>query len=335
MPKTPMLLWGGPGCGKSEGLRAMAERKGFGHYAMVASQEDPVDICGVIVADNGHCERKLPSWWLHACQKPHVLVFEELTTCNHEQHAAVLRATDDSRELCGHKLHEDTIVVATANPPEEAAGAARELPPPVLSRFRHRRVDYKPALDWLAGGQGLVIDIPIKPPLEGMTRIVASYLNSNPGQAQAGPDAVKVAVAKQEPFVCLRAWTRAAAEEGSLQHWHEYIGLDGAAQFIKWFTEMDLPDPRDIIAGTEKRVPPRGDGVSATAGALAAVLGDKPTHQALDNAVAWYTRAAEKGFKSSCIVEIRRLVRTLGASRMAKYPECFKLYGQLLSELGK
>src|SRR5579862_4897750 len=104
---TPILLWSFPGCGKTSAAMQFAERIRLKFYSFVCGQEDPCDTCGVIGLDSTGetSSRKLPTWWVNACKEPYVILCDELTTCSPEQFAAVLRATDDSRELCGMKLH--------------------------------------------------------------------------------------------------------------------------------------------------------------------------------------------------------------------------------------
>lgn len=337
MPQTAILIWSAPGCGKTAAAAQFAKRHNRAFYAFVAGQEDPVDTCGVIALDakGETSSRKLPAWWLRACKEPHVILCDELTTCSPEQFAAVLRATDDSRELCGQRLHDDTVIIAAANPPEMAAGSARELPPPVLSRFRHRRVDAAAAIDWMNGGEGIRLEFPGKKPVVQLPRVVGAYLRSNPAAALANPEQIRAAVERQEPFACPRAWHRAACEEGDVSLWGEFVGAGAAAGFLNWFTKMDLPDPVEILSGRSKVVPDRGDAVMATAAAIAGLLGSKPSDDALAFAMAWYRLAAENGHAANAAIDLRGVCRTVGVARVSRYGKDLKPYGELLKLAGQ
>lgn len=332
--KTPVLLWSDPGCGKTAAVAQFAQRHKLPFYAFIAAQEDPVDMCGVIVADNGQSVRKVPKWWKDACEKAMVILADELTACGPEQFAAVLRATDDSRELCGYKLHEETIVFAACNPPETAAGAARELAAPVLSRFRHRHIKSSDAVAWMNGGDGIMLEFPVKAPIKTLPRVVGAYLRNNPSAAMASGEIIRQAVETQKPFPCPRQWWRAAQDEGAIETWGEYIGEASAASFLNWFTKMDLPDAVEIIAGRCKTVPDRGDAVMATAAAVAGLLGTKPTDEACACAFDWYRLAAEAGHVANCAVDLRSVVAAIGTNRASKYPQTIKHYADVIRLAG-
>jgi hypothetical protein len=343
MPHTAILLKSPPGCGKSAAAAQFAARHKRKFYAFIAGQEDPCDTAGVITLDkNGETSsRKIPAWWKHACTEPYVILADELTACSPEQFAAVLRATDDAREIAGHRLHDDTVVIAAMNPPEFAAGAARELAAPVLSRFRHRTVTGKESVDWMNGGPGIMLEFPVKDAIPQLPRVVAAYLRSNPSAALATSEGIHAAVEKQEPFACPRAWHRAACEEGEITLWHEYIGEGAAAGFINWFTKMDLPNPVEILAGRDKTVPARGDGVMATAaGIVGLLLATKPpSDAAIGHAMEWFRLAADAGHAGNAAVDLNMLVSPverggIGAIKASRYAKALAPYGSLLKLAG-
>jgi len=331
-PRTALLLWGPPGCGKSACVPPYAAATGRDYYCMVVAQEDPVDICGIpnIDAATNCSKRSVPAWWIAACERPTVLLLDEITAGTPEQMAAVLRATDDARELAGHKLHPDTVIIAAANPPEMAAGAARELAAPVLSRFRHRDIDASAAVDYMNGGTGIVLTMPNADPIPGARRIVGEYLNRNREAAMASAEQIAAAVAAQRPYPCPRAWTRAADEEGDITAWHEYIGTHAAAGFVNWFTSMDLPDPREIIAGRDYTVPTRGDAALVTAAALAGILGKNPSAAALECACKWYEKAAQAGQTANTITSLKSIIAAVGTAKVSRHAAALKPYAALV-----
>lgn len=337
MPQTAILLKSPPGCGKSEAARQAADKMGLQFYAFVAAQEDPCDTAGVIALnkDGVTSSRRVPLWWKNACDKPYLILCDELTACSPEQFAAVLRATDDSREICGQRLHDKTLIVAAMNPPEFAAGAARELSAPVLSRFRHRSITGKEAIDWMNGGPGIQLNFPIAQPEPTLTQLVAVYLRNNPGAALAREEEIKAAVEKQEPFACPRAWRRASVEEGDIQSWSEYIGTGAARGFIEWFGKQDLPSPVEILAGRIKTVPSRGDSVMATAASLVALLDAKCAEAALGHGMDWFRLAAEAGHVANAAPDLRNLIKVLGVNRISRYAKELKPYAAVLKLAGQ
>ncbi len=315
--KTPMLIWGPPGCGKSAAAAQWAAAN-YGQRVItyVCSQEDPADTAGVIGENaDGTSSRRVPAWWKAACNDPHAVILEELTAAEPQQMAAVLRATDDAREIAGHRLHAETVVIATANPPEMAAGAARSLAPPILSRFRHTTVPDGAAADFLLGGAGWCIQWPAAAPIPGMRAIVATYWQCNPGAATASAEEIASAEATQSPFPTPRAWCRAADEEGDLSLWHEYIGRSAAAQFLHWFTCQDLPNPLEIVAGRCSTIPARGDAVMTTANAVASLIKRDAAPAAIAAALTWYAAAAAAGHVANCVAAVIRIVQTIGTAR--------------------
>lgn len=335
--RTPVLLIGDPGIGKSTAVKQYAARKKLPCHVMVAAQEDPVDIAGVVSLDKDGVtsSRKVPKWWKSACEQPFVLLLDELTSCGPEQYAATLRATDDSREICGHELHKDTIVFAAMNMPESAAGSARELPPPVLSRFRHRHIGAQSSIDWMNGNDGIMLEFPLKAPVASMPRVVGAYLRNNPGAAIANAEGIRAAVERQQPFACPRAWYRAACEEGAIETWNEYVGDGAAGAFLNWFTKMDLPNPVDILAGRDKTVPKRGDACMATAAAIAGLLGEKPSEESLGYAMEWFRLAADGGGSANACIDLLTVCKKVGVNRVSRYGKELAPYGVLKKLAGQ
>jgi len=317
--QSPLLLWGDTGIGKSSAVKAFAERRKLPLITIVVAQVDPVDLCGVIVADTkrGVSKRLTPDWWVEACNKPHVIFFDEITAGTREQFTALLRATDDSRELNGMELHPESIIIAAANPPESAAGAGTYLPEPVLVRFRHIRLSCDPAVEYMMGGKGIEFDVPGKPPTPNMRTVVGTYLKRNRGAVIANEQARKMAVEKQQPFPCPRAWTRAADEEGDILRWGEFVGEEAALGFANWMQSLDLPDPDEILAG-KIIIPKRGDAVMVTANTLVARLLEKAQiEELLVPAMNWFEAAANSGFAADAAPALPGIISQVGAVKIA------------------
>lgn len=292
---TPVLLFSPPGCGKTAWSRDQAQARGLPFFRMVAADTDPVDLLGAVVAnrDDGTSMRLIPRWFYGLCEHPGVLLIDEITAAGPEQQAAALRLTDDERELDGHRLHPETIVIAAANPTEYAAGAARDLAAPHLSRFVHVHIGPELAVLWMVN-QG------------GMVGRVGGYLKANASAALDKPETIKRAVEEQKPFACPRAWTR-AARETSIDNFANYVGDGAQAGLVQFFHQADLPDPVEILAGRCKTVPKRGDAVLATAATMVGLC-QKPTPEQLKCALEWFYLAQDEGHLGSLGWEVQTLV---------------------------
>ena len=326
MSKTAVLLISFPGCGKSTAMEAYAKSIGKKFSCHVAAQEDPVDITGCVMPDeNGlSCSRRLPAWWIRACEEPYVILFDEVSACDSSQFSGILRATDDSRELCGMKLHNDTEIFAAMNPPDMAAGSARELSPPVLNRFRIRYLDAEPAINWMCGELGL---FGTKGSNHPVVRIVGEYLKNNREAAMATVDQIQKAASEQRPFPSPRGWTRAATEIGLAPgnlipvEWAEFVGIEPVSMFRAFLQKLDLPNVVDILAGRCLDVPTRGDAVMVTAGTISAMLcgGQEPSAATIKHASSWFSKAAKEGFVASVYPAVGQLIRhaneTLGGDK--------------------
>jgi hypothetical protein len=156
------------------------------------------------------------------------------------------------------------------------------------------------AVRWLAGRPG-------------RAGRVGQYLVANPAAALASVEAILIAVDKQEPYACPRAWERAATEseyDGS-EAGAECVGVMSWAGFENWEAAQDLPDPREILAGRDKRVPKFADGALATAAALATICSGPPpvSDAALKCACDWYVAAANAGHMGVVSLELTRILR--------------------------
>jgi hypothetical protein len=88
------------------------------------------------------------------------------------------------------------------------------------------------------------------------------------------------------------------------------------------------------LAGRCKDVPARGDAVMATAASVAALLGNKPSAQALGHAMDWYRIAAEKGQVANCAVEMDTIIKAVGIVAISRYAKELAPYGAVLKKAG-
>lgn len=287
---TPTLYLGAPGVGKTARVVAEAERLGLPLLYLPLAERDPAEIAGVAyLADSP--AGKVAAWapaeaWRQACDEACIVLLDELTACSRMQRVAGLRYADPSAPL-----HPGTRVYATANPPEYAAGSGDALTAPELTRWRVSRVGPDDAVRWMLRHD------------DAGVRRVAAYLRANPTAALAGPEAMLAACDRQEPFPCPRTWTRFGIDGADINSCGEYVGDAASIGWVRWVSEVDLPDPDAIMRGECHDVPKRGDAALATAAALAA----RCTGKALPHVIGWYAAAAASGHVGVCSIEAERI----------------------------
>lgn len=130
--RTPGLLIGPPGVGKSASVSSWAAKRNLRAWVVIASLREPTDFAGLPVVSNhklstSHGEFPLvhfapPRFAAEAAEEGGVIFLDEITTAPPAVQAALLRAVLD---LAFGDLQLDPCkvsVIAAANPPELAAG---------------------------------------------------------------------------------------------------------------------------------------------------------------------------------------------------------------------
>lgn len=279
-PAVPTLMWGAPGVGKTARAFAFAKRRNMPVIYLPLAERDPAEIAGASYIDRDAPKpvaRFAPSEaWQAACDAPHVIILDELTAAVRLARIAALRYADYSSGL-----HPETVVIATANPPEYAAGAGDPLTPPDLSRWRHVQVSAESAVDWMLE-QG------------GDVGRVAAYLTAHSTAALATSEAMAAATERQAPFATPRGWTRCAQSGLPVDVWGEIIGEAAVAGWIAWLNAGDLPDVEEILSGRLNTIPRRGDAVLATAASLAARCRAEADPRRVECMINWLAAASEK-----------------------------------------
>src|SRR5688572_13216101 len=151
---VPVLLWGAPGTGKTSAIRAMAGAASWACETVIASIREPSDFAGLPIVVDGAVRFAAPTWarQLAADERPGILFLDEISTAPPAVQAALLRVVLE-RVVGDLDLPDGVVVVAAANPPEEAADGW-DLSAPLANRFCHLdwRVDPAAFAQGLAGG---------------------------------------------------------------------------------------------------------------------------------------------------------------------------------------
>ena len=290
---VPVLLWGAPGTGKTSAIRAMASAAGWPCETVIAAIREPSDFSGLPVVLDGVVHFAPPRWAERlATTGPGLLFLDEISTAPPAVQAALLRVVLE-RVVGDLTLPEEVVVVAAANPPEQAADGW-DLSAPLANRFCHLdwQVDPTAFAQGLVGGWPLAV-IPELP--EGWDSgeehaqakaQVSAFVTVRPALVCAVPtDAAAAGRGWPSP----RTWDMAArlltaAEVAGASSRSVNALLAGAlgpgtgTEFLLWRSEMDLPDPEQVLAHPERFVvPERADRAYAALSAVAAAVAANPT----------------------------------------------------------
>jgi hypothetical protein len=324
--KKPVLLWGGPGTGKSAVIRALGASINLPVVTVIASLREPADFAGLpVVAADGSIRLAEPSWakTLIAYGRG-ILFLDEITTAPPAVQAALLRVVLE-RVVGDVALPDAVSVVAAANPPEIAAGGW-DLTPPLANRFCHLdwSVDVARYLEALTSGwpEPAAAESPPTDPGAGIRvrSVLAGFLRSRPTLLYALPqDIASTGRAWPSP----RSWDMAAAlwaeaesaeadDETVLTLIAGCVGPGAARELLTWRREADLPDPEAILADpTSFRLPERADRQFAILSAVAAAVQTNPTKERWETAFELIQQVVGAGSADVAAVAARALAQNV------------------------
>lgn len=289
--RVPALLWGAPGTGKTSAVRAMAQALGWPCETVIAAIREPSDFAGLPVVSAGDVHMAPPRWAQRLAAAGNGLLFlDEISTAPPAVQAALLRVVLE-RVVGDLDLPDGVVVVAAANPPEQAADGW-DLSAPLANRFCHLDWSVDPAAvaQGLAGGW----EAPSVPALpEGWeeriayTRgLISAFITVRPGLAVDVPtDAARAGRGWPSPRtwdMAARLWAAAEAAGASTEAATALItgsvGEGPGIELLMWEMEMDLPDPEKVLADPDSfTVPERGDRAYAVLSGVASAVASNPT----------------------------------------------------------
>jgi len=290
----PAMLQGYPGIGKTQILIALGKemakitRKPYPVEVFVCPARMPEEIGGIPVPFYEENEvRCLPMHIGKQLIKAEqgILFFDELSSASQAMGGAIMTTVQDGK-LGDLQLPHSVARVAAMNPPEAAANG-RLLTSPESNRFCwiDWKLEFTDWADFMRGGMGTVskgIPLPEKWELDyGMwaNGMIISYLQRNLARWDVEKTMPKATNASG-PWASPRSWENAGrlfaacksvgeGPDSDLAHLalRGVVGDGDADAFLKWFKDMDLPDPEELLAdpaSAQKKLPKRPDKLQVT-----------------------------------------------------------------------
>lgn len=260
---VPVMLWGAPGTGKTETIKAMALDANAHLEVLIGSTLDPIDVGGFLVPNHDNVSSVPPPWAKRLkaqadAKRQCWLFLDELSCAPASVHAALLRVIAERRV---GDLALEFRVIAASNPADTAADGGN-LSPAMANRFAH--IDYAPSADTWVIGESTAWGVGHATAAHASASAqVAEYIRRNPSALLQVPAATDDASGRAWPSP--RTWSYAArslAQSGSVAAFAALLGAGTAAEFATWRAARDLPDPEDLLSGKAK-VPTRADYVAA------------------------------------------------------------------------
>ncbi len=296
--QVPVLLWGAPGTGKTSAIRAMSDAMGWHCETVIAAIREPSDFSGLPVVSasadgSGAVEVQMapPRWAQRLATIGQGLLFlDEISTAPPSVQAALLRVVLE-RVVGDLPLPDGVVVVAAANPPEQAADGW-DLSAPLANRFCHLDWVVEPAAfaEGLVGGfrTPTVAALPAdwEASMTATRSLISAFITVRPGLACELPtDAARAGRGWPSPRtwdMVARLWAAARSVDASTEAETALItgavGEGAGVELLMWHLAMDLPDPEAVLADPAGfEIPDRGDRTHAIVSSVAAAVAANPT----------------------------------------------------------
>ncbi len=260
--RQPVMVWGAPGCGKSEVAQQVAAEGGRTYYDVRALLLDPVDLRGIPWRDDDNRTRWAPPDFLPPTDSTglYLVNLEELPSGVPMVQAALFQLVRDRK--CGeYELPEGASLMACGNR-ESDRGVTHRMPTPLASRFVHLEIKVD-VTDWCAWAAAA-----------GIAPEVLFYIQMRPEMLHDfDPQS------REAAFACPRTWefvSNVVNQRGSLDPAAEralFRGAVGEAAAVEFSAFLkvwrELPHPKAVIDDPENAdVPQNASALIALCGSL-------------------------------------------------------------------
>lgn len=293
----PIIQWGPPGVGKTQGVRAAAKRVNL-PFERLSPAERGEGQFGVVPVPMDGFLRYPPPDWTERFKDGGIIAVDEATTAPPAIQAPLLGLVQ-FRTIGSYQFGPRTRVIAMANEAEDAAGGF-DLASPLANRFGHFDYEGLSPNEWaiaLLGGfqdaeDSAVVDARAEeervmaawPVAVAMARgMVAGFIKARPELLYKRPERGSRTNSRAWPSnrSCENAaHALAAARVHSLNeidadaYMAGFVGQAWVQEFATWRANIDLPDPADLLDGkvTFKHEVRRLDRTVAVLNACAALV---------------------------------------------------------------
>lgn len=352
---TPILLWGGPGTGKTASVEYLAKALGWHLEVVVGATRDRTDFGGL---PRGTPEGTVLDPFpfvarLMQAGRESIFFIDELTSTPEDVRPVLLRVINE-RKAGDHSL--PCRIISAANPEDHAVGGLL-LEAPIANRLLHLKWEMSPA-EWALGiTEGWSKLYPALPKIpdeqtlnahvDETINLVALYLKRNPHAVRLLPPEGEEA---SKAWPSYRTWKLAAKVMGAAKAMGlsrevqcsgavAAVGQEGYS-FFNYLSELDLPDPEEVLRHPDL-LPDREDRAYATLQAVVSVLSREWTQEHWINLQKVFITAARRGKSDLAAPAAGRFLRLAKDKREARQPtwpfhDSFaKEFAPMLSLLGK
>lgn len=284
----PIMLWGAPGLGKSQGVRQLGSslKKAVRRDAHITDVRlllfNPVDLRGIPVADVANST----AIWL----KPkifdldpsdgviNILFLDEISSAPPSVQAAAYQIVLD-RAVGEHKLPDNCIIIAAGNRVTDRS-VAWQMPRALANRLCHMEIICDPD-SWRRWAIST-----------GVHELVCAYMARRPDQLHNPPDADD-----DTAYPSPRTWEMASNVllyaapdiDAAFPLLCGCIGSGAATEFSAFFRiGMDIPPMKDIFSGKCPKRPKKPDALYALVSAMASYASlNRDNFSALNNSISY------------------------------------------------
>lgn len=268
--RTPVLLWGPPGVGKTATVQHLGKRLNLPVETVIASIHEPSDFNGLPVVHNGSVEFAPPAWAVRLKEAGRGILFlDEISNAPPAVQSALLRVILE-RTVGNLRLPDEVSIIAAANPPEIATDGW-DLKPPLANRLVHLEFKLE-ADDWVENFPSYWND----PPNIGLDEqvwlqarsLVAAFIHTRPNLLL---DLPKAESEMGRAWPSPRSWDATSRLLAVVLQQHKpvehalplikgAVGEGSALEFVTWASNVDLPDPETVLADPSAfKLPARAD----------------------------------------------------------------------------